>query len=550
MKDWRQWSDWIIDKLHNIMSAGLILSAIGVTSIAACLLASVYLSLIDQATLTDDYHRMVEVSIFYLLTFLLLFAILIYYIAEYGCFVRQREPAVAMSRLLQTIYGCRRDKPLLVLVPSFKEEQEVIRQTLLSAALAEYPGRRVVLLIDDPPTPGSTSEREALDASRRLPGELQALFDPPASRFDRERMAFQRRRHEQAVNRHEEGRRLAALYDAAAEWLEQLACDFVATRPLLSHTDRLFIDRILNAPAGSHRQHATELRAWDLGIEQIDREYLRLATLYRVEFSSFERKRYLNLSHAPNKAMNLNSYLALVGGSFCEVDRQDGLHLEPCDDASATLRVADAEYIAVLDADSLMTSDYALRLVPALEGPGNERVAVAQTPYTAIPHAPIAIERAAAASTDALFFNHQGMAQLGASFWVGASALIRRTALLDIAISREERGHKVPVYIDDTILIEDAAATVDLLRKGWRVHHDPARLAYSATPANFGALLIQRRRWANGGLLILPRLAAPRPQPPVVAAQARRDRGAHSEPDLGGTGRGRRAGPAARPFRG
>ena len=40
MKDWRQWSDWIIDKLHNIMSAGLILSAIVATSIAACLLAS------------------------------------------------------------------------------------------------------------------------------------------------------------------------------------------------------------------------------------------------------------------------------------------------------------------------------------------------------------------------------------------------------------------------------------------------------------------------------------------------------------------------------
>ncbi len=32
-------------------------------------------------------------------------------------------------------------------------------------------------------------------------------------------------------------------------------------------------------------------------------------------------------------------------------------------------------------------------------------------------------------------------------------------------------------------------------------------LAYfSATPADFGSLLIQRRRWANGGLLILPKL--------------------------------------------
>jgi hypothetical protein len=34
----------------------------------------------------------------------------------------------------------------------------------------------------------------------------------------------------------------------------------------------------------------------------------------------------------------------------------------------------------------------------------------------------------------------------------------------------------------------------------------PARLSYSATPPDFGALVVQRRRWANGGLLILPKL--------------------------------------------
>jgi cellulose synthase/poly-beta-1,6-N-acetylglucosamine synthase-like glycosyltransferase len=70
----------------------------------------------------------------------------------------------------------------------------------------------------------------------------------------------------------------------------------------------------------------------------------------------------------------------------------------------------------------------------------------------------------------------------------------------------EERGHLIKVYIDDKILIEDAAATIDLLNAGWRVYHDHGRLSYSATPADFGALIIQRRRWANGGLLILPKL--------------------------------------------
>jgi cellulose synthase/poly-beta-1,6-N-acetylglucosamine synthase-like glycosyltransferase len=204
--------------------------------------------------------------------------------------------------------------------------------------------------------------------------------------------------------------------------------------------------------------------------------------------------------------MNLNSYIGLIGKSFHEVERPGGTYLETCDNDIAVLHVPAATYIATIDADSLITSDCALRLVGIMQEPGNERIAVAQTPYTAIPDASMRIERTAAASTDALFFNHQGMAYFGASWWVGASALMRRAALDDIALEVEERGHKVKVYIQDKILIEDAAATVDLLSKGWRIYHDQARLSYSATPPDFGALIVQRRRWANGGLLILPNL--------------------------------------------
>ena len=55
-------------------------------------------------------------------------------------------------------------------------------------------------------------------------------------------------------------------------------------------------------------------------------------------------------------------------------------------------------------------------------------------------------------------------------------------------------------------LIEDTESSVDLAARGWRLENYPERLAFSATPPDFGALLIQRRRWANGGLLILPKL--------------------------------------------
>ena len=40
----------------------------------------------------------------------------------------------------------------------------------------------------------------------------------------------------------------------------------------------------------------------------------------------------------------------------------------------------------------------------------------------------------------------------------------------------------------------------------WRLFNYPERLSYSATPPDFGSLSIERRRWANGGLLILGKL--------------------------------------------
>jgi len=102
---------------------------------------------------------------------------------------------------------------------------------------------------------------------------------------------------------------------------------------------------------------------------------------------------------------------------------------------------------------------------------------------------------------------HQGMTYFNATSWVGANALVRRSALEEIAIETIERGHKIKIYIQDRTMIEDTAATIDLVSRDWGLHSYPARLAFSATPPDFGSLLIQRRRWSNGGLLILPALA-------------------------------------------
>lgn len=67
-------------------------------------------------------------------------------------------------------------------------------------------------------------------------------------------------------------------------------------------------------------------------------------------------------------------------------------------------------------------------------------------------------------------------------------------------------------FIQDRTVIEDTESSIDLRRKEWRLYNYPERLSYSATPPDFGSLVIQRGRWANGGLLILPKLLAARKQ--------------------------------------
>jgi cellulose synthase (UDP-forming) len=168
--------------------------------------------------------------------------------------------------------------------------------------------------------------------------------------------------------------------------------------------------------------------------------------------------------------------------------------------------VRDTEYVLTLDADSIIPPDYTSTLVELMERPEHARTAVAQTPYSAFPGAPGALERLAGATTDMQYIVHQGFTPHHATYWVGANALLRKSALEDIATSAWEGPVEVRKFIQDRTVIEDTVSSIDLVRRGWALHNHPERLAFSATPPDYGALIVQRRRWANGGLIILRKL--------------------------------------------
>ncbi len=454
----------------------------------------------------QDWAGVAGHAVFVSIIGFLLYGSFVYQFTRLGYLQRRRDLRRAGAEELADVYRSGAGE-LAVLVPSYKEELDVVRRTLMSAGLQDHPHRRVVLLVDDPPAPQDPADIRALAAMRKLPQSLQRLFDAAAAPFDAAQRAFLRRHATQPVDAAAETRSLARLHERAARWFK----DRMAESGTDDAGERLYASLVLQRSMERHLERGAELarlaKDGGLAAERIAAEYHRLSRLFRVEFASFERKRYANLSNEPNKAMNLNSYIGLMGQRLRDVRRDDGLHLEaaPAQDDGA-LFVPSADFLITLDADSLIAPDYALRLIHLMSQPGNERIAVAQTPYSSIPAEPGSLEYVAGATTDIQYLIHQGFTHYGATYWVGANALLRRTALDEIVETQVERGYEVKIFIQDRTVIEDTESSVDLVDRGWQLHNYPERLAYSATPPDFGSLLIQRRRWANGGLIILPKL--------------------------------------------
>ncbi len=441
----------------------------------------------------------------------LTFSALMYLVARQGALRRFREHQRVPRGLLDAHFT-EDHGALTVLIPSYAEEPDIVRLTLWSAALQEYPDLRVVLLIDDPPFPSDPEVRATLDATRALADEInERLAHPHAVAQDA---------HDAAVDWLQDAgpdapldvvRALADAYLASAEWLEEMA----ATEDVHDHVTEFFVDQVLMGLASELRLTLLGLEALieqrgTIASERVRELHRRLMWIFGATADTFERKLYASLSHEANKAMNINAYLGLMGATWRPTESAEGTVLVRLDESTPAmdgdLVVEGPEYVLTLDADSQLLRDYCLRLVYFLEQPENGHVAITQTPYSSYRGAPTRIERIAGATTDIQHILHQGMTYYGATFWVGANAVIRRRALEDIVQIETIGGHEVRTYIQDRTVIEDTESSIDLAGQGWDLVNYPERLSYSATPPDFGSLVVQRRRWANGGLLILPKL--------------------------------------------
>ncbi|QSF59430.1 glycosyltransferase family 2 protein [Nocardioides sp. zg-1228] len=443
----------------------------------------------------------------------LTFSALMYLVARQGALTRFRTHERVPRGLLDGHFDDSHDS-LTVLIPSYAEEPDIVRLTLWSAALQEYPDLRVVLLIDDPPSPSDPVDRERLNATRGLIGDIEEAMAVPHARAAAAYGAAHRELGDAPFASSSQLAALAAEYRAAAEWLDHMADEEVVA----DHVAEFFVDQVLVGLASELRLSLLAIEAaldqgGQMSATRLRELHRRLTWIFGAKLDSFERKSYASLSQEANKAMNINAYLGLMGRSWRPTPSAEGtilVEVSASDAQAGDITVPGSEYVLTLDADSQLLRDYCLRLVYFLEQPENHDVAIAQTPYSSYRGAPTRIERIAGATTDIQHILHQGMTHHNATFWVGANAVIRRRALDDIVQIETVAGFEIRTYIQDRTVIEDTESSIDLAAAGWRLMNYPERLSYSATPPDYGSLVVQRRRWANGGLLIFPKFWAQR----------------------------------------
>ena len=463
-----------------------------VSTIALWLLymATVVVTLSRGGALVDAWHLLGTV-VFLVSVAALTFSSSMYLLARAGALPRLAAHRRARRADIDERFD-RDDVRVLALLPSYGEDPAYVRMALWSVALQEVPDLRVVLLLDDPPS----DDPEILDRLARTRAIVDEIRLEMSGPLELAREALDRTETDSIADARSA---VAAAYHMASWWIR----DRAEVEPRAGHVEAFFAENVLEALADELAAVAAALdEAGDDGDHALSPSRVRslarrLTRIFGAEVAVFERKRFREPSHEPTKAENLNAYLALVGGTH---------RLHDLDGVEHVVEVPACDAVITLDADSMLLPDYASRLVYALEQPGNERVGVIQTPYSAYRGRRSDLERLAGATTDVQHLVHQGLTAFDATFWVGANAVIRWALLEDLRTIETVDGRDVVRFIRGRTVIEDTESSIDVIAHGWRLVNYPERLSYSSTPPDFGTLAVQRRRWANGGLLVLTAL--------------------------------------------
>jgi exo-beta-1,3-glucanase (GH17 family)/glycosyltransferase involved in cell wall biosynthesis len=215
-----------------------------------------------------------------------------------------------------------------------------------------------------------------------------------------------------------------------------------------------------------------------------------LDAVARLDYPDFECVVVINNTSDPALWRPIEEHCRSLGGrfKFVNAEKLDGFK-------AGALRLAlshtspDAEIIAVIDADYVVSPDWLKNLVPAFLDP---QVGMVQSPQDHRDGARSLMHHAMNGEYAGFF--DIGMVQRNEANAIivhGTMCLIRRAAL-----------NSAGGWSSDTI-VEDCDLGLGVLEHGWQIHYTNRRYGYGLLPDTFEAYKRQRYRWAYGGLQIL-----------------------------------------------
>jgi cellulose synthase (UDP-forming) len=153
------------------------------------------------------------------------------------------------------------------------------------------------------------------------------------------------------------------------------------------------------------------------------------------------------------------------------------------------LEVTNGDLILILDADHVVMSDMLTDLVGHFDDPS---ICLVQTPHEfantdSIQH------YSADRHEQSLFFRvlMPSKDEMGAAFWCGSAAILRRSALESVG------GVAVET------IAEDYHTSIKMISRGWRTRYVNRTYVLGMAPGDIQSYLIQRDRWARGNLSVL-----------------------------------------------
>jgi exo-beta-1,3-glucanase (GH17 family)/cellulose synthase/poly-beta-1,6-N-acetylglucosamine synthase-like glycosyltransferase len=210
----------------------------------------------------------------------------------------------------------------------------------------------------------------------------------------------------------------------------------------------------------------------------------------RLDYPDFECVVVINNTPEPTLWRPIEDHCRTLGERFKFVNQND---VEGFKAGALRLALAhtaaDAEIIAIIDADYVVSADWLKNLLPAFLDP---QIGMVQAPQDHRDGSRSLMHHAMNGEYAGFF--DIGMVQRNEANAIivhGTMCLIRRAALLSAGS-----------WSSDTI-VEDCDLGIGVLERGWQIHYTNRRYGHGLLPDTFEAYKKQRYRWAYGGLQIL-----------------------------------------------